>query len=101
AISMGVFYLLAGVLGMAFVSLFSAVPAAVVMTIAGLAVMPALMNSLTTAMADSDTREAALLTFLFTASGIEFFGIGSAFWGVSLGLFCFWLNQWQTRAVRA
>ncbi|MGF1719636.1 benzoate/H(+) symporter BenE family transporter [Vibrio kyushuensis] len=93
AISMGVFYLLAGVLGMSFVSLFQAVPAAVVMTIAGLAVMPTLMNCLTSAMEESEQREAALLTFLMTASGITVLGIGSTFWGLCLGLACHRLNS--------
>ncbi|WP_028022056.1 benzoate/H(+) symporter BenE family transporter [Enterovibrio calviensis] len=97
-ISMGVFYLLAGIMGMSFVSLFSAVPAAIVIAIAGLAVMPTLMNSLAVSMADTQHREPALLTFLFTASGTNLFGIGSAFWGLCIGLLCYWLLGYTNKA---
>ncbi|MFM2586933.1 benzoate/H(+) symporter BenE family transporter [Vibrio sp. TBV020] len=90
-VSMGVFYLLAGIMGMSFVSLFSAVPQAVVIAIAGLAIMPTLLNCLSVSMADSQYREPALLTFLLTASGINLLGIGSAFWGLCMGLACCWL----------
>ncbi len=92
AISMGCFYLLAGVFGMSFVQLFTAIPQSVVIAIAGLAVMAPLASSLTVAMNDDSNREAALMTFLFTASGINMLGVSSAFWGVCLGLFCVWFN---------
>ena len=97
-ICMGGFYLLAGVMGMSFVSLFSAVPSAVVIAVAGLAVMPTLMNCLAVSMADSHYREPALLTFLFTASGTNLLGIGSAFWGLCIGLFCCWLHNYKARS---
>ncbi|WP_061038071.1 benzoate/H(+) symporter BenE family transporter [Vibrio coralliirubri] len=100
-ISMGGFYLLAGVMGMSFVSLFSAVPSAVVAAVAGLAVMPILMNCLAVSMADSHYREPALLTFLFTASGTNLLGIGSAFWGLCIGLFCCWLHNYKARSCGA
>ncbi|MGR5178183.1 benzoate/H(+) symporter BenE family transporter [Vibrio parahaemolyticus] len=100
-ISMGVFYLLAGILGMSFVSLFSAVPEPIVIAVAGLAVMPTLKNCLSVSMTDSRCREAALFTFLFTASGINLLGVGSAFWGLCVGLLCYWLNNNKTIAGRA
>ncbi|CAH7148904.1 putative transport protein YdcO [Vibrio chagasii] len=96
-ISMGVFYLLAGVMGMSFVSLFSAVPSAVVIPVAGLAVMPTLMNCLAVSMTDNHYREPALFTFLFTASGTNLLGIGSAFWGLCIGLLCCWLHNYKIR----
>lgn len=89
-ISMGAFYVLAGLMGMSFVSLFSAVPTEVVVAIAGLAIMPTLVNCLSVSMADERSREPAMLTFLFTASGIQLMGIGSAFWGICVGLVCHW-----------
>lgn len=94
-VCMGAFYLLAGVLGTAFVSLFSAFPQAIVIAVAGLAIMPTLMNCLSVSMADSQCREPALLTFLFTASGVNLLGVSSAFWGVCLGLICYWLYNYQ------
>lgn len=97
-ISMGVFYLLAAVLGMSMVSLFNAVPTAIVIAIAGLAVMPTLLNCLSVSMADESYREPALFTFLFTASGINLMGIGSAFWGLCIGLLCCWLHDYKTRS---
>ncbi|MEZ8943615.1 benzoate/H(+) symporter BenE family transporter [Vibrio sp. 10N.247.311.12] len=100
-ICMGGFYLLAGVMGMSFVSLFSAVPSEIVIAVAGLAVMPTLMNCLAVSMADSHYREPALLTFLFTASGTNLLGIGSAFWGLCIGLFCCWLHNYKAKSLGA
>ncbi|MBW3698336.1 benzoate transporter BenE [Vibrio sp. T187] len=89
ALAMGIFYLLAGILGTTFVSLFAAVPQAIVIAIAGLALLPSLANCLSSSLSDETHREAAILTFLLTASGVSFAGIGSAFWGLCLGLLCY------------
>ncbi|MCE0555378.1 benzoate/H(+) symporter BenE family transporter [Motilimonas sp. E26] len=93
AIAMGVFYLLAGVFAASFVSLFTLVPSAVVMTLAGLALMPTLCRCLMNALVDSTDKEPALMAFLLTASGINLLGIASAFWGLLLGMICYWLQQ--------
>ena len=53
--------------------------------IAGLALLGAIFNSLTLALEDKSNIDAAAITFMTTASGIQLFGIGSAFWGVVLG----------------
>ena len=37
-------------------------------------------------MQDESLRYPALLTFAVTASGVSFFGIGAAFWGLVAGL---------------
>ena len=42
-------------------------------------------NSLHTAMSDDASREAAIITFIVTASGLTLFGIGAAFWGLLAG----------------
>ncbi|PKF81478.1 hypothetical protein CW749_02225 [Vibrio sp. vnigr-6D03] len=97
-VSTGVFYLLAGIMGMSFFSLFSAVPEAVVIAVAGLAIMPTLMNCLAVSMADNQCREPALFTFLFTASGIDLLGIGSAFWGLCTGLSFYWFYNYKASA---
>jgi len=34
---------------------------------------------------DEASREAAVITFLVTASGLTLWGVGSAFWGVAAG----------------
>jgi benzoate membrane transport protein len=86
AVWAGVFYLVTGVLGGTVASLFAAFPAELVMAIAGLALLGTIANSLAGALAREDEREAALITFLVTASGVSLFGIGSAFWGLVFGL---------------
>lgn len=82
----GVFYLFTGLFGATVAALFGALPAALVAAIAGLALLGTIGNSLGAALADEREREAALVTFLATASGMSLFGIGSAFWGLVLGL---------------
>ena len=82
----GFFYLLTGLFGATVASLFAAFPQALVMAIAGLALLGTIGNALATALHDESQREAAFLTFLVTASGLALWGIGSAFWGLLLGL---------------
>lgn len=93
AVWAGVFYLLTGMLGATVASLFTAFPHALVVAIAGLALLGTIGNSLGAALADEKEREAALLTFLVTASGMSLFGVGSAFWGLILGLVAAWINR--------
>ncbi len=82
----GLFYLLTGLFGATVASLFAAFPQALIMAIAGLALLGTIGNSLATALHDESQREAAFLTFLVTASGLSLLGIGSAFWGLVLGM---------------
>lgn len=86
AVWAGLFYLLTGLLGATVASLFAALPHALVAAIAGFALLGSIAGSLAGALADDAERDAALLTFLVTASGLSLFGIGSAFWGLALGL---------------
>lgn len=93
AVWAGVFYLLMGLFGATVVGLFAALPGELVMAIAGLALLGTIGNSLTVALADERERDAALLTFMITASGLALFGIGSAFWGLVIGGGVHWLNR--------
>lgn len=86
AVVAGAFYILIGLFGATVVSVFAAFPQALVVTVAGLALLGTIGGSLHTAMADADEREPALIVFLVTASGVTILGIGSAFWGLALGL---------------
>jgi len=81
----GMFYLFTGVFGATVAALFAAFPKELVMAIAGLALFGTIGNSLAVAMREDRDREAALITFLVTASGFSFGGIGSAFWGLIAG----------------
>jgi benzoate membrane transport protein len=61
--------------------------------VAGLALLGAFASSLSAALADPTAREAALATFLTAASGLSFFGIGGAFWGLVAGGVILALNR--------
>ncbi|MDQ7988364.1 MAG: benzoate/H(+) symporter BenE family transporter [Candidatus Dactylopiibacterium sp.] len=82
----GVFYLATGLFGATMGSLFAAFPQALVLAIAGLALLGTIGGSLATALGHEKERDAALITFLVTASGMSLWGVGSAFWGLALGL---------------
>lgn len=81
----GAFYIMFGVFAGAAVAIVGVAPPLIVMTVAGLAVLGAFGNSLAGALAEADGREAALVTFFTSASGIAFLGVGSAFWGLVAG----------------
>src|SRR5690606_40381513 len=57
------------------VSIFTAFPAALIAALAGLALLAAISGALAGAMAVPDDREAALITFLVTASDMSFLGL--------------------------
>jgi benzoate membrane transport protein len=77
---------LLGIGGSAIAALFGAFPVEFIFALAGLALLSTIANSLYTAVADSGTREAAVITFVVTASGLSLFGIGAAFWGLVAGV---------------
>lgn len=86
AIFCGLFYALAGLFGASLVALFAALPSALLLSVAAIALLGSIGNGLSVAMQAPNEREAALLTFMVSASGISFFGIGSAFWGLVAGV---------------
>jgi benzoate membrane transport protein len=85
-LSTGVCYLLLGVFSSVIASLFTAFPSEFVLALAGLALLSTIANSLYTAVSDDAAREAAVITFVVTASGLSLFGIGAAFWGLVAGV---------------
>jgi benzoate membrane transport protein len=86
AVWCGVFYLVAGIFGATIAALFGSLPKALVVSVAALALFGSIMSGLTNAMQDARQREAALVTFMVTASGLTLLSIGSAFWGLVAGL---------------
>ena len=86
AVWAGIFYLITGLLGATVASVFTALPKELVAAIAGMALFGTIGNSLSGALLDEREREAAVLTFLVTASGLALGGISSALWGLLLGL---------------
>ncbi|WCE05933.1 benzoate/H(+) symporter BenE family transporter [Pseudoxanthomonas sp. JBR18] len=86
AVWAGVIYLIVGVFGATVVALLAAFPKELVMAVAGIALLGTLGSALHGALKDDTGREAALVTFLVTASGLSLAGIGSAFWGLVAGV---------------
>lgn len=85
SIAAGAFYLVVGLFGATVAAVFAAFPQALIVVIAGIALLGTIGSSLAAALREESEREAALVTFLVTASGLSLFGIGSAFWGVIAG----------------
>ncbi len=86
AVWCGIFYGFAGVFGATLAALFAALPKELVLSIAALALFGSIINGLTQAMSEPTEREAALVTFMVTASGLTLFSVGSAFWGIIAGV---------------
>jgi benzoate membrane transport protein len=85
AVILGGCYLLLGIFAPALVRLFLALPHVVIALLTGLALIPALVGAMDNMLNVKDERDAAILTFLATASGLALFGLGSAFWGLVIG----------------
>jgi len=81
----GVFYIALGLAGGAVVGLLAAFPRELVAAVAGLALLGTIAGGLAAALKEEKHRDAAILTFLVTLSGVAMLGIGSAFWGVVAG----------------
>ncbi len=82
----GMAYLVVGLFGATLVGLFTALPSQLIAVLSGLALFGAIISGLTQAMEDASQREAGLVTFLVTASGVSLAGIGPAFWGLVAGV---------------
>jgi benzoate membrane transport protein len=89
----GVFYLIGGILAGSIVLFFTSFPSEMIAIIAGLALLGAISSSLSTALEDKVHLDAAVITFMVTASGISILSIGSAFWGVLLGSVVYTLQE--------
>lgn len=81
----GALYLVAAIFAAPLAGLFIAMPHGALALITGLALIGPLTGALTSMLAQPDHRDAAILTFAATASGLALFGVGAAFWGLLLG----------------
>lgn len=100
AVVCGALYVLMGVFGAVVASVLAAFPQALVISIAGLALLSAISGSLVLALQQEESREPALITFLVTLSGVVLAGIGSAFWGVVAGGVALFVQKylpWRTK----
>lgn len=87
AIASGVIYMFIGLFAGAVVGIFNTFPKELIMTVAGLALMSTITNGIVSAVMHDEDREASMMTFFVTASGLTLFSIGSAFWGIVAGIF--------------
>ena len=93
----GGLYCVIGLFGAAVTGVLTAFPRELVAAIAGLALLGTIGGGLGSALKDDAHREAALITFLVTLSGVALWGIGSAFWGVVAGALALFVQQWRPR----
>ena len=84
--SCGIFYIIMGLFAATLTSILMSFPHLFITALAGIALFGTIGHNISIAFTNIEDREAALLTFLFSASGVQFFGIGSAFWGLLFGL---------------
>jgi benzoate membrane transport protein len=86
AVSCGVLYIALGLFGATIMAVLTAFPTELVAAIAGLALMGTIGSALAAALHKESDREAAMVTFLISLSGVVVGGVGSAFWGVVAGV---------------
>jgi benzoate membrane transport protein len=98
AVSCGAIYVLIGIFGAAITGVLTSFPKELVAAIAGLALLGTIGAALATAVKDETHREAAVITFLVTLSGVQIASIGAAFWGVVAGALALFVQQFGKRA---
>ncbi|HUB15333.1 MAG TPA: benzoate/H(+) symporter BenE family transporter [Acetobacteraceae bacterium] len=98
AVVAGFAYVLFGLLAGPVTAFIGAAPPVLIEAVAGLALLGAFGGALLAAVSVPADREAAVVTFLVTASGISFFGIGGAFWGLAAGGAVLALTRWRGAA---
>ncbi len=94
-IANGVFYLIGGTFAGTIVLLFSAIPSAVIAALAGLALIGAIVANIRLLCAESKYIEPAVICFMVTASNMSIGGMGSAFWGIVLGMLAYWISSYK------
>lgn len=94
AVTAGAGYALLGLLANAATAFIGASPPVLIEAVAGLALLGAFGSSIVGAVKEPQDREAAVITFLVTASGLSFFGISGAFWGLVAGGAIYALSRW-------
>ena len=83
----------------------AAIPISKIITLTGLATLVlapfgAIGSALATAVKADAHREAAIITFLVTLSGLQLAGVGSAFWGVVAGALALFVQTFAKRRLK-
>jgi benzoate membrane transport protein len=98
AVISGITYILLGLLAGAATAFIGASPPILIEAVAGLALLGTFGSAMLGALAEPREREAAVITFLVTASGVGFFGVSGAFWGLIAGGVMLALARWRPAA---
>lgn len=98
-VACGAIYIVIGVFGGTLALLFRALPTELIAALAGLALIGAITTGVVGIAQDDKHRDASVITFLGTASGMSFLGLGSAFWGLVFGGVAYLIlhRPWQER----
>jgi benzoate membrane transport protein len=94
----GIFYILIGLFASIVTALLTAFPKELIAAIAGLALLGTIAGGLATALQDEKHRDAAIITFLVTLSGVTLAGIGAAFWGVVAGSLALFVQNYRAKS---
>lgn len=70
-------------------ALLASLPKELIATLAGLALIGAITANLAGAIAAEKHREASVIAFLASASGMSFLGLGAAFWEIVIGMLAY------------
>lgn len=98
AVACGALYIVIGIFGAAVTGVLTAFPKELVAAIAGLALLGTIGGGMAAAIREESHREAAIITFLVTLSGVVIAGVGSAFWGVAAGAIALFVQQYGRAA---
>ena len=85
AISGGVFYLLMAISAGYLMKAFASLPNALIYSLAGIALFTTITSSIKQALSEDKMSEAAIITFLVTASDLTLWDISSVLWGLIAG----------------
>jgi benzoate membrane transport protein len=93
----GMIYIFIGLFATIVTGLLTAFPKELIAAIAGLALLSTIANGLAQALHEEKHRDAAIITFLVTLSGVSIAGIGSAFWGVVAGSLALFVQHYRAK----
>ena len=93
----GLIYIFIGLFAGLVTGVLSSLPKELIAAIAGIALLSTIASSLLIALTDETHRDAAVITFLVTLSGVTLGGIGSAFWGVVVGAVALFVQNYRAK----
>jgi len=85
-IAAGVFYILMAISAGYLMGALSVLPISLIYSLAGIALFNTIGNSIQHALSENKVSEAAIITFLVTASNLTLWGISPVLWGLIIGI---------------